>query len=108
MTASFQSPLIFRRWGSGPRVVFAFAGFEASLIESYAAGWRYIMRLPSAARMALTTRCPSLSLRPFHIINKLDYLYVNAPTKEQADKIIQKLDDIATELADFRREAGKQ
>lgn len=31
-TASFQSPLILRRVAWGPRVVFAFVGFVASLM----------------------------------------------------------------------------
>jgi hypothetical protein len=34
LTASFQSPLILRRWGSGPRVTFAFVGCFVSLIDS--------------------------------------------------------------------------
>jgi hypothetical protein len=34
LTASFQSPLILRRCGSGPRVAFAFVGGFVSLIGS--------------------------------------------------------------------------
>lgn len=72
-TASFQSPSSLRRVAFGPRVVtgFDFAGLDSSSAtqtpQKGTTGGRYIMRLPSALRIAKIVRSPSLSLRPFHM-----------------------------------------
>jgi len=42
------------------------------------------------------------------IIAKLDYLYLNAMTKAQAEEIIQRIKEIAAELAEMRACAEKE